>query len=122
MCEGNGKSAGFGCRCFTGSGDPRRQNDRQYLRGYLGYGDWKNGESKSVYLYHVLDNDWSMREYGVQAVVWQTAMNPVIALELLAAKAWQGTGVLGPEAFDAAPFLELMESGYGQKYGLRVDN
>ena len=25
-----------------------------------------------------------MREYGSQAVVWQTAINPVVALELLA--------------------------------------
>ena len=105
--------------------DPATLGDK--MTGSTCAGTWvtgtgKMGESKSVYLYHVLDNDWSMREYGVQAVVWQTAMNPVIALELLAAKAWQGTGVLGPEAFDAAPFLELMESGYGQKYGLRVDN
>jgi hypothetical protein len=44
-------------------------------------------------------------------------MNPVIALELLATNVWQGTGVLGPEAFDAAPYLELMESGYGQRVG-----
>ena len=42
-----------------------------------------------------------MREYGAQAVVWQTAVNPVVALELLAAGTWQGAGVLGPEAFDA---------------------
>lgn len=84
-----------------------------------GYG--LDGKPKSVYLYHVLDNEWSMREYGVQAVVWQTAMNPVIALELLATKAWQGSGVLGPEAFDAVKYLDLMESGYGQKFGLRID-
>jgi saccharopine dehydrogenase-like NADP-dependent oxidoreductase len=62
-----------------------------------------------------------MREYGVQAVVWQTAMNPVIALELLATKTWQGNGVLGPEAFDALKYLDLMESGYEQKFGLRID-
>jgi len=45
---------------------------------------------------------------GAQAVVWQTALNPVIALELLATGVWSGAGVLGPEAFDALPFLELM--------------
>ena len=84
-----------------------------------GYG--LDGKPKSVYLYHVLDKEWSMREYGVQAVVWQTAMNPVIALELLATKAWQGSGVLGPEAFDSVKYLDLMESGYGQKFGLRID-
>ena len=37
-----------------------------------------------------------MREYGSQAVVWQTAINPVVALELLATGTWSGTGVLGP--------------------------
>ena len=43
-----------------------------------------------------------MREYGHQCVVWQTAVNPVVALELLAGGTWSGAGVLGPEAFDAA--------------------
>lgn len=33
---------------------------------------------------------WTMREYGAQAVVWQTAINPVIALELLATGVWSG--------------------------------
>jgi saccharopine dehydrogenase-like NADP-dependent oxidoreductase len=49
-----------------------------------------------------------MQRYGVQAVVWQTAVNPVIAMELLASGAWKGAGVLGPEAFDPDPFVELM--------------
>ncbi len=49
-----------------------------------------------------------MRRDGVQAVVWQTAVNPVVALELLASGVWQGAGVLGPEAFDAVPFLDLL--------------
>jgi len=72
----------------------------------------KAGEPARVYLYHVVDNEWSMREYGSQAVVWQTAVNPVIALELLAGGAWAGAGVLGPEAFDAVPFLDkLVEYG-----------
>jgi hypothetical protein len=57
-------------------------------------------------------------------VVWQTALNPVIALELLADGTWSGTGVLGPEAFDAQPYLDLMarpveQGGYGQAWGLR---
>lgn len=83
-----------------------------------------DGAPREVYLYHVSDNEWTMREYDCQCVVWQTALNPVIALELLARGAWRGTGVLGPEAFPARPFLELMErpesdGGYGQRWGMR---
>lgn len=82
-----------------------------------------DGNPRAVYLYHVSDNEWTMREYEAQCVVWQTALNPVIALELLATGVWTGTGVLGPEAFDARPYLELMarpeaEGGYGQAWGL----
>jgi saccharopine dehydrogenase (NAD+, L-lysine-forming) len=75
-----------------------------------------DGAARSVYIYHVVDNEWSMREYGTQAVTWQTAMNPVIALELLATGAWRGVGVLGPEAFDAVPYLTLMREQYGQEW------
>jgi saccharopine dehydrogenase (NAD+, L-lysine-forming) len=77
-----------------------------------------DGAPREVYLYHVVDNAWSMSEYGAQAVVWQTAVNPVIALELLAGGVWRGTGVLGPEAFDAAPFLDLLTE-YGAPWGMR---
>ena len=71
----------------------------------------------AVYLYHVADNERTMREYGHQTVVLQTALNPVIALELLEAGTWQGTGVLGPESFDAEPFLELL-ADYGEPHGV----
>jgi saccharopine dehydrogenase-like NADP-dependent oxidoreductase len=57
-----------------------------------------------------------MREYGSQAVVWQTAINPVIALELLASGTWEGAGVLGPEAFPARPFLDKLAE-YGSPHG-----
>jgi saccharopine dehydrogenase-like NADP-dependent oxidoreductase len=82
-----------------------------------------DGMPREVYLYHVADNEWTMDEYGAQCVVWQTALNPVIALELLATGAWSGLGVLGPEAFDAKLFLDLMsrsetDGGYGQAWGL----
>lgn len=79
-------------------------------------GKGKDGEDKAVYIYHLADNVWTMSEYGTQAVVWQTAMNPVIALELLATGAWSGKGVQGPEAFDAVPFLDLLADGYGQEW------
>jgi saccharopine dehydrogenase-like NADP-dependent oxidoreductase len=78
-----------------------------------------DGSPREVYLYHVVDNEWSMREYGAQCVVWQTAVNPVVALELLARGTWRGSGVLGPEAFDAVPFLDLLRDDYGSPWGLR---
>lgn len=81
-------------------------------------GTGKDGAPRSTYLYHVVDNEWSMREYGHQCVVWQTAVNPVIALELLATGVWRGAGVLGPEAFDAVPFLDLL-TAYGAPWGQR---
>lgn len=86
-------------------------------------GTGPSGERREVYLYHVSDNEWTMAEYESQCVVWQTALNPVIALELLANGTWAGTGVLGPEAFDAKPFLDLMalpvaDGGYGESWGL----
>jgi saccharopine dehydrogenase (NAD+, L-lysine forming) len=81
-------------------------------------GTGPDGAPREVYLHHVVDNAWSMREYGSQAVVWQTAVNPVVALELLATGVWSGTGVLGPEAFDAVPFLDLL-TAYGSPWGVR---
>jgi saccharopine dehydrogenase-like NADP-dependent oxidoreductase len=81
-------------------------------------GTGKDGQPRSTYLYHVVDNEWSMQEYGHQCVVWQTAINPVVALELLATGAWKGVGVLGPEAFDAVPFLDLLVA-YGSPWGTR---
>ena len=79
-------------------------------------GTGKDGKPRSTYLYHVVDNQWSMAEYGHQCVVWQTAINPVVALELLADGTWSGTGVLGPECFASEPFLELL-TAYGSPWG-----
>jgi saccharopine dehydrogenase-like NADP-dependent oxidoreductase len=76
--------------------------------GTLVTGTGKDGAPRKTYLYHVVDNGWSMREYGSQAVVWQTALNPVAALELLAEGAWSGVGVLGPEAFPAQAYLDKL--------------
>src|SRR5450830_670455 len=90
--------------------------------GLLVTGTGTGGAPREVYLHHIVDNAWSMAEYGAQCVVWQTAVNPVVALELLAAGTWSGVGVLGPEAFDAVPFLELLAApvpdGYGSPWGL----
>lgn len=101
--------------------DPATLGDK--MRGKTCAGLWvtgtgTDGRPRSTYLYHVVDNEWSMREYGHQCVVWQTAVNPVVALELLATGVWVGAGVLGPEAFDAQPFLDLL-TAYGSPWGIQ---
>jgi saccharopine dehydrogenase (NAD+, L-lysine-forming) len=78
-------------------------------------GTGTDGAPREVYLHHVVDNAWSMAEYGSQAVVWQTAVNPVVALELIESGAWSGSGVLGPEALPARPFLDLL-TDYGSPW------
>lgn len=85
--------------------------------GTLVTGTGKDGRPKATYVYHVADNAETMARDGSPAVVWQTAVNPVIALELLAEGVWSGTGVLGPEAFDAAPFLDLLRE-HGTPHGV----
>jgi saccharopine dehydrogenase-like NADP-dependent oxidoreductase len=99
--------------------DPATLGDRMRGRTCAGTyvtGTGTDGRPKATYLYHVADNERCMREYGHQAVVLQTALNPVVALELLAERVWQGEGVLGPEAFDAVPFLDLL-ADYGEPHG-----
>src|SRR3954469_15981584 len=76
--------------------DPAALGDRmrgKTCAGTLVTGTGKDGNRRRVYLYHVVDNETTMARDGSQAVVWQTAINPVIALELLATGVWSGSGV-----------------------------
>ncbi len=103
--------------------DPAGLGDRMHGKTCAGLqvtGTGKDGRRRSTYLYQVVDNEWSMREYGHQCVVWQTAVNPVVALELLSTGVWTGSGVLGPEAFDPVPFLNLLNA-YGAPWGQQED-
>ena len=103
--------------------DPATLGDRMHGKTCAGTwvtGTGKDGTPRQVYLYHVVDNEWTMQEYGSQAVVWQTAINPVVALELVAEGVWSGTGVLGPEAFAPKPFLDKLVE-YGSPWGMREE-
>lgn len=100
--------------------DPATLGDKMF--GKTCAGTWikgiKDGKPRQVYIYQVADNEWCMQNYGVQAVVWQTAVNPVIAMELLESGVWNGKGVLGPEAFDPDPFMAKMPE-YDFPYGIK---
>ncbi len=100
--------------------DPAHLGDK--MHGKTCAGTWvrgaKDGKKKEVYMYQVADNQECMATWGCQAVVAQTAFNPVIAMDLLEHGIWTGAGVLGPEAFDPMPFMEKM-ADYGFPYGMR---
>ena len=100
--------------------DPAHLGDQMF--GKTCAGTWvkgtKDGKPRQVYLYQVADNETCMKNYGVQAVVWQTAVGPVIAWDLLQGGTWQGKGVLGPEAFDPDPFMDLMPK-YDFPWGMK---
>ena len=81
----------------------------------------KSGKPKAVYIYNVVDNAWSMENYGDQAVVWQTAINPVMAMELIHKGIWKPEGVNGPEWFAPKPFLELLAE-YGSSWHIREED
>jgi saccharopine dehydrogenase (NAD+, L-lysine forming) len=100
--------------------DPAHLGEK--MHGKTCAGTWvkgrKNGQPLEVYLYQVADNQDCMTKWGCQAVVAQTAFSPVIAMDLLEHGQWKGTGVLGPEAFEPAPFMEKM-ADYDFPYGIR---
>jgi saccharopine dehydrogenase-like NADP-dependent oxidoreductase len=101
--------------------DPASLADRmtgKTCAGTLVTGKGLDGEDKASYLYHLADTEWTNTNYQSQAVVWQTALVPTIALELLATGVWGGQGVMGPEEFDAKPFLDLLAGDYGQHWGI----
>ena len=68
----------------------------------------KDGLRRSVYLYQIADNQECLKKYTTNSVVAQTAVGPVIALELIAKGIWNMSGVLGPENFDPDPYVERL--------------
>jgi saccharopine dehydrogenase (NAD+, L-lysine-forming) len=98
--------------------DPITMGDKMVGRAIVG--TWvigrKDGKPREVYLYQMADAAETLRATGSQVVGWQTGFNPVLAMELLATGVWSGSGVLGPEAFDATPYLALLD-----RYGVHHD-
>jgi saccharopine dehydrogenase-like NADP-dependent oxidoreductase len=78
----------------------------------------KDGKTRSIYLYQVADNQECMRKYGTNSVVAQTAVAPVIMMELIATGVWDKAGVYGPESFEPDAFVERLDK-YEFPAGLR---
>ncbi len=73
----------------------------------------KNDLHRSVYLYQIADNQECIKNFGTSSVVAQTAVGPVVMLDLIANGIWKAEGVVGPEAFDPDPFvLKMKEYGF----------
>src|SRR5215207_7149519 len=100
--------------------DPAHLGEK--MHGKTCAGTWvkgiKDGTQREVYLYQIADNQECMKQWGCQAVVAQTAFTPVIAMDLLEHGVWNGSGVLGPEAFDPMPFMTKMKE-YGFPYRVK---
>ena len=101
------------------SPDPATLGDR--MKGQLSAGIWVKGlkdkKIRNTYIYQMVDNEECMKAYGSQAVVAQTAVGPVIMMELLAKGIWEGNGVLTPENFSSEPFMERLAT-YGFPSGM----
>ena len=69
----------------------------------------KDGQHKEYFIYQTFDNQESLRDWGLQAVVVQTGFGAALALELIAKGIWKDSGVFSPEYFDPEPYLALME-------------
>ena len=69
----------------------------------------KDGQPREIFSYQVCDAQETLERYGLQVVAWQTGFNPVVAMELLATGAWQGSGVLSAESFDPDPYLAILD-------------
>lgn len=105
--------------CLPNPADLTTEIEGRTCAGLWVTGRDRDGNPSSQYLYHVADNAETVGRDGAQAVVWQTALFPVVALELIAHGVWSGAGVVGPEAFDAVPFLDLVAGDYGSPWGVQ---
>ena len=73
----------------------------------------KDGKKKEIFMYQPFDNQQSMKDCHMQAVVAQTGFGAALSIELIGKGIWKDSGVFSPEYFDPMPYLELMkETGF----------
>ena len=76
----------------------------------------KDGKEKEIMMYQTFDNQESMKEWNMQAVVAQTGFGAAIAIELIGRGIWKGEGVFSPEYFNPQPYIDIMdEAGFDYK-------
>lgn len=91
--------------------DPAELGDSMVGRAIVGahITGLKDGEPREVFSYQMCDAQDIMSRYGLQPVGFQAGFNPVVAMELLATGAWQGSGVLSAESFDPDLYLAILD-------------
>ncbi|MGM9533324.1 saccharopine dehydrogenase family protein [Intestinibacter sp.] len=73
----------------------------------------KDGQKKEIFMYQPFDNQQSMKDWHMQAVVAQTGFGAALSIELIGKEIWKDSGVFSPEYFDPMPYLDLMkETGF----------
>jgi saccharopine dehydrogenase (NAD+, L-lysine forming) len=77
----------------------------------------KDGKTREIFIYQPFDNQISMLNWEMQAVVAQTGFGAAVGLELIGKGIWKDVGVFSPEYFDPIPYLEIMDEA-GFEYGI----
>lgn len=77
----------------------------------------KGGKKREVFIYQPFDNQISMKNWEMQAVVAQTGFGAAVGLELIGRGIWKDQGVFSPEYFDPIPYLKIMDEA-GFEYGI----
>ena len=77
----------------------------------------KDGMNREVFIYQPFDNQKSIHDWEMQAVVAQTGFGAAIGIELIGRGIWKDAGVFSPEYFDPIPYLKIMDEA-GFEYGI----
>ena len=73
----------------------------------------KDGKKKEIFMYQPFENQQSIKDWGMQAVVAQTGFGAALSIELIGRGIWRDKGVFSPEYFSPIPYLNLMkETGF----------
>lgn len=76
-----------------------------------------HGKKREIFMYQPFDNQVSMKNWEMQAVVAQTGFGAAIGIELMGRGIWKDVGVFSPEYFDPIPYLKIMDEA-GYEYGI----